>query len=171
MELRDEYKTACGGTVVLSQAAKEHLLAHADVGEILGEVLGQISLPQEWLVTETDLGRVVGLSSCVPAPYVGLDDPATFASRINRPRPSRVLVGAEKVSTSKVAVIARPEESGVFTLVTAWIGPLAPMEPGDATPGPEREASLDFWSNNALVWDPASAGEPAEMTWRQVLDL
>lgn len=173
MNIRDEYKTVCGGIIKIPSETKEHLLVHPEVGELLEEVLGQLRLPENggFLARSEDLGRPVGLSACVPAPRVGMDDVATFASRINRPRPSRVLVGAEKVPTSEVTLIAAPEGAGVYTLITAWVGPLAPKEPGDAEVGPERDASLDFWSNNALVWDPATAGEPQALSWRQVLKM
>ncbi len=177
--------TGNGVIINIPAATRDHMLAHPDVGDLLEEAAGLLVLNGEFLAKSVNLGRQVGLSACVPAPRIGLDDPATFVVRVNRPRPSRVLVGAEMVPTSEVSIIARPTEAG-YELITAWIGPLAPREPADflyTEEGARLEAvpaasvrglleSLDFWSRYALVFDPGVAtGEPFTSTWRAVLGL
>lgn len=169
-----EHKTACGGTIVIPRKAEDHLRAHPEVLEILPEVIGKVSLPQDgsFLAEAVEMGRCVGVSGRVSTPAIGLDEPATFAQRVGRTRPSRVIVGVEGPEVSTVVVLAFPsrEEKGTYVLVTSWVGDLAPKEPWDATPGEFQEA-LAFWSSNALVWDSAVMSEPFESTWAEVLGL
>lgn len=169
-----EYQTACGGRIFVPFKTKEHLRAHPEVQEILAEAIGKVSLPQngEFLATEVEMGRVVGLSGCVETPRIRTGDQAFFAQRIGRDKPSRVVVG-EGEETTKVVLLAfvAQEEQGKYILVSSWLGSLAPKEPWDPniTSQKEFQKSLDFWSSHALVYDSEVMGEVFESTWEAVL--
>lgn len=172
MEIPSTLTTRTGGTITVPPETLAHLEAHPDVGALIEEAVGLLdSSSGAFIATDVDMGREVGLSACVPAPRLELDTEATFALRVNRPRPSRVVVGAEKVPTSRVAIIAAPTGGGTYRLITAWVGPLAPKEPGDASPGAEFDQSFNFWSSHALIWEAETAASPVTSTWREVLGL
>ncbi|RLG28193.1 hypothetical protein DRO03_10405 [Methanosarcinales archaeon] len=173
-ERKMKKKTACGGTIVVPRKAQEHLRAHPEVQKILAEAVGKVSLPRngEFLAVEVEMGRVVGLSGCVKAPRVEIDDLAFFAQRIERKTPSRVVV-SEGEPTTKVVVLAfaSREDKRTYILVTSWVGSLAPKEPWDRNirNNEEFRESLDFWSSHALVHDPAVMGEVFENSWGEIL--
>lgn len=172
--LKNSYITRCGGILLVPARTREHLEAHPEVGGFLEEVASLLELPRDgsFLAAEIDLGRIIGRSGAVEAEEVGLDEPATFALRVGRRKPSRVAVGAvgPEVSTFVVLAFASKEEVGTYVLITSYAGTLAPKEPWDAVPGREREESLTFWGRTALVWDPATCGAPFVSTWRQVIE-
>lgn len=171
--LRDEYRTACGGRIVLPPKTKEHLVAHMEVGGLLEEVAGLLTLPRDgsFVAREVDLGRVVGRTGCVTADPAGFTGQATFANRVGRRKASRVVVGVQGPEVSTVVVLAfAGQESATYVLITAYVGALAPKEPWDASPGTERDESLRFWGENALVYDPAVMGEPFASTWQEIIN-
>ncbi len=163
--------TKNGRTIHVPAETIEHLAAHPDVTSVIEEAAGLLVLTGAFCAQDVDMGRPIGLSGCVPATRLGLDDTATFALRVNRPRASRVAVGVEKVPTSRVAFIAAPLPDGSYRLITSWVGELAPKEPGDASPGAEFDQSFEFWSTHALVYDEETCGPVLETTWREVLGL
>ena len=170
-----KYVTACGGTIVVPCKAEEHLRAHPEVREILAEAIGKVSLPSsgEFLATEVNMGRVVGLYGCVEAPRIKVDDRAYFAQRIGRDKPTRVIPGARGVETTKVVVLAFPArgETGKYVLVSSWVGSLGHKEPWDANIQSQEEyqKSLDFWCSHALVHDSEVMGSVFESTWEEIL--
>lgn len=164
-----ELRASSGHVIVIPEETVEHLKAHPDVWDVLKEAVGLLVLDGSFCAKDVDLGRVIGKSGCVPASKISVDEVTTFALRTNRTRPSRVVV-ADKVDTSKVSIIAAPKDESTYTLFTAWIGELAPKEPGDAASEAEREGSLAFWTSHALVWDAETCGEIFETTWEQVLE-
>lgn len=171
--LRDFYRTKCGGRLMLTAKAKEHLVAHPEVGDLLDEVAGLVELPRDgsFLVRAVDLGRLVGRSGCIPADRVGAEGKAKFALRVGRRKPSRVVIGALGPEVNTVVVLAfAGREPGTYALITAYVGALAPKEPWDATPGIEREQALEFWGKNALVYDPEVMGEQFESTWQDIIN-
>ena len=173
MALRSSYRTKCGGVLVLPPKTKEHLVAHPEVGGLIEEVAGLIELPRDgsFVAKEIDLGRTVGRSGCVSATTVGPESNATFALRAGRRKPSRVAVGTIGPEASTVVVLAfAGREPATYVLITAYVGELAPKEPWDAEPGPEREDSLAFWSSHALVWDGEVMGKPFTSTWSEVIN-
>ncbi len=170
-----KYVTACGGAIVVPRKAEEHLRAHPEVREILAEAIGKVSLPRDggFLAIEVEMGRVVGLSGCMEALRIKVDDQAYFAQRIGRDKPTRVLPGARGVETTKVVVLAFPArgEAGTYVLVSSWVGTLAPKEPWDANIRSQEEfqESLDFWCSHALVHDSEVMGPVFESTWEEIL--
>ena len=172
MSLRDSYRTKCGGRLVLPPKTQEHLAAHPEVGGLLEEVAGLLELPRDgnFLAREVDLGRVVGRSGCVPADPVGVDGQATFALRVGRRKASRVVVGVGPEVRTVVVLAFAGREPATYVIVTAYVGVLAPKEPWDAAPGPEREQSLAFWGANALIHDPVVMSEPFESSWQEIIN-
>lgn len=161
------------GTMVIPQTAKDHLQAHPEVLGLLPEALGRLDLPQgAFLVAGIEMGRIVGRSGAIETTPIRPDEPAMFAQRIGRRKPSRVVVGVLGPECSVVTVVARPSrDPGVYLLVTAFIGSPAPKEPWDNFSSPdEAQAALDFWSRFALVHTPDVMGEPFTSTWKQVLE-
>ena len=174
MALRDQYRTKCGGVLVLPPKTKEHLVAHSVVSDLLEEVAGLLELLRDgsFVAREVELSRVVGRSGCVSATAVGLEGEANFALRVGRRKASRVAIGVEGPEASTVVVLACADKAvkGTYVLITAYVGALAPKEPWDAAPGPEREASLAFWGSHALVWDPEVMGEPVTANWSAIIN-
>lgn len=170
------YKTACGGMIVVPPKAEDHLRAHPEVLALLPEAIGRVELPKDgsFLATEVEMERVVGRSGCVPMDAsCGLDGLASFAFRVGREKPSRVVMHLEGDTTTKVVVLAfaSKESTRTYVLVTSFVGELAPKEPWDRNirSQEERQESLDFWCSNALTWDSSVMGEPFASTWRRVL--
>ena len=173
-----EFKTACGGMILVPPKAQEHLRAHPEVGKLLAEAIGQLLLPPrgKFLAVEVEMGRVVGRSGCVPTAPIGPRDSGAFALRVGRERPSRVIVGVEGPETTKVVVLAFParEEARTYVLVTSYVGVLAPKEPWDRRLAPgssQHHESLDFWCSHALVYSPEVMGEVFASSWDEVLSL
>ena len=169
-----EFKTACGGRVIVPQKAENHLRAHPEVEGILAEAIALVRLPRDdaFLSAEVEMERIIGRSGCVSTPPISPSDWSFFAQRIGRERPSRIVIG-EGEETTKIVVLAFASrgETRTYVLVTSWVGSLAPKEPWDPmirTQG-ERQESLDFWCSHALVWDPAVMLNPFESSWGEVL--
>jgi hypothetical protein len=166
------YRTACGATIELSEKARRHLDAHPDVLDILHEAIGKIQLrnrPHQEI--EVDLGRAVGISTCIKTTAIRADEQAQFALRKGRQFPSRVITGVTGSPTSKAVVIVRQLGRYQFDLVTAWIGSLAKKEPWDRnikSPAQFQEC-LDFWCNHALLHDPDTMGHVFQGTWEQIV--
>jgi hypothetical protein len=167
------YRTACGATIELTERSRQHLAAHPDAFDILPEAIGKLRLPrQSHSEMEVDMGRIVGITTCISTPTIAPDDKTFFALRNGRQLPSRVITGSLGTPTSKVVVIAKKEQSGRNFLVTAWIGVLAKKEPWDRfIKGPHQfQECLDFWCSRALVHEPETMGPVFESTWKQILD-
>lgn len=168
----NSYRTACGVNIDVTERSHQHLKAHPEVLDILPEAIAKIRLPrQPHAEMEVDMGRIVGVSSCVSTPSIGPDDQTLFALRTSRQFSSRVITDSLGTPTSKVVVIAKRDQVGRIFLVTAWIGGLATKEPWDRfIKGPEQfKDCLDFWCSHALVHDPVTMGPVFQSTWNQVL--
>ncbi len=173
MQLRDQYVTKCGGFLVVPPRTKEHLLVHPEVTQLLEVAARRVILPIDgsFLARAVDLGRPVGYSGCVESEAVGETKQATFAIRTARRKASRVVVGVKGSIVNTVVILAfqAREVTNTYVLVTSYVGDLAPKEPWDTLPGPEREASFAFWSEHALVYDGAVMGEPFQSTWGEII--
>ena len=169
------YDAADGGSIVVLPHAQVHLSAHPDVVGLLAEAIGRITLPRHGAFVEiaVEMGRVVGRSGCVATAPILPADVATFALRMRREKPSRVMVGVEGPASTTVVVIARPLKAlGEYALVTSFIGTLPMKEPWDRAlrPGsPGARASLDFWCCNALVYDPEVMAPTFESSWNSIM--
>jgi hypothetical protein len=155
--------------VIVTKSGVHHMIAHPIEDNILHEAFGLLTLSRMdnkfWKGT-VDLGRIVGLEGRVAVPTVGVDEPTTFAHRHNRKRASHCSV-AEAQETSQITVVLRrgSNTNNAF-FVSAWCGTAADKEPTNLN----DRVPLDFWCNNALIWNDRSFYEPPfTSTWREVL--
>lgn len=174
--IQNFYTTKDGRIIVVTDETREHMKAHPEVENILEEVLLNVELPQDKSVygKEIDMGRVVGKSACVKLKKISLSEKSCFALRINREKASHVILDTEGDSTSKVIVWARFDENfNQYILRTAYIGNLAPAEPWDKSLKTEtqKQESLDFWCEHALLYQKDVMGEPFESTWEEILKI
>lgn len=172
MKLERTYKTATGETINLNDGTLEHLRAHPEAGELLGEAIALVKIaPVATFVMQTlDMGRIIGHSGLIEAPEVRPDETATFALRLGRDIPSRVVVGVEKPETELFTVLAYYHAGDKqWNLITGFAGPGAPKEPTDRSLVHGNEAELKFWCRHALVHEE-EWGEPFESTWNQVVE-
>jgi len=171
-----KYQTADGGTIVVPPKAQEHLRAHPEVDVVLGEAIACITLPRrgEFLAIAVEMGRVVGRSGCVPTAPIHPSEPATFALRVGRDKPSRVVVGVEGPEATTVVILAFADkrDARTYVLITAFVGDLAPKEPWDRSMvrgSAEHREALAFWCSHALIWSPDVMGDPFESSWSKIL--
>lgn len=174
--LQREYKTACGGRIVVPRSRAEHLRAHPEVIPHLPEAIGRVQLPDggAFLRVAVEMGRLVGPSGLVETTPIRLDEPALFARRLERDQASRVVVGEVGPEVSTIAVLAFADERDprTYVLITAFFGDTrAPKEPWDRNirDQAEKEESISFWLGHALVWDADTMSAPFESTWAEVL--
>lgn len=171
---KEGYRTTCGGVILLRASAEEYYATHPEATTLLEEAAQQVVLPTDGrrLEVQVDLGRPLGLAGLVETPAIGLDTPTTFAQRLNREGPSRMVEVAEaelpQVSTF-VIVAESTEAAGIYKLVTAYVGVVAPGEPWDTTIHKGDDRSLPFWMSHALVWKP-TMGSIFTSTWRVELE-
>ena len=175
MKIHNSYGTRNGGRILVPPERQQHLAAHPEIGNIIGEAIAQIVLPTDGSIFwgEIDLGRIVGTCGCVKARQIESIDPTTFALRKARAKPSRVAVGAEPAPCSTVVIRALPtDDPHTYMLYTCYVGIKAPLEPWDpelvGQPEAAREA-LEFWCSHALVHDPSVMGLPFTTSWTEIL--
>jgi hypothetical protein len=173
----NQYRTACGGTINISQQTQNHLIAHPDVVEHLHTAICKLRLPvvPKEIAEEIDVGQIIGRLGIKNTAPLQIRESALFSIRANRELPSRIASAAEsREDTSKIVVIARPSLiENQYELITAWIGVLAMKEPWDKSiAGPlEFQECLSFWSANALVYDASCMGPVFESSWQDVLTI
>ena len=123
-----------------------HLKAYPLLGELLPLALNQItSDARDFLLSEVDMGKVVGKSICVATT---MSDQIIFAQRPNRKGLTRFVESREPEECSKIAVILKKAD-GYYVLLSAFVGGPTPPEPWDKFASPE---SLPFWNSHALIW-------------------
>lgn len=171
--LKEELLTKCGNIIHINQKARRHLTAHPETADLLEEAVSLLALPTDssgFCRQEVCMGRIVGKNSCIKTkPINGLMN-ATFAIRSGRNIASRVVVGVEKPDCDIMSILAFMRDDKWF-LITAYVGPLAPREPHDASlrNNPKAfEEAMDFWCCHALVHDN-SWSVPFAATWRQIV--
>ena len=95
---------------------------------------------------ETDMGRVVGVSSLVETDTT---DDIAYAKRLNRDTYTRFTKNREPQPSSIVTIAIKPIDEETYELSSAWIGPVGYSFPDDPNAVPE---SREYWENHALVW-------------------
>lgn len=144
--------SADGEPVYMNGRTLAHMKAHSDVEmSLVGEAVGMSLLRgAEVIFGATDMGRVIGTSSCVPSQ--GLE--VTYVTRPHRAG-ATPFVHAEPVPTSLLTWGAFRNEQREWILITAYYGAKAPREPWDPniSSEEEREASGAFWSTHALCFE------------------
>lgn len=172
MSLKSQYTTANGRTIFVTPSARHHLAAHPEVSAVLEEAMLRLDpIAGRFLRREVDLGRVLGRSGCVETRPIAFDEPALFAQRIGRQKPSRVIVGAPGPECRTVVIIAQPNpKRDGHNLMTAYVGTLAPREPWDPSLRPsEKITSVKFWCRHALVYDESVMDPPERASWKDIL--
>jgi hypothetical protein len=163
------FPTGSNLNVIVTQSGVEHMIAHPIADHILHEAFQLLTLSSMdskfWKAT-VDLGRIIGFDGRVPVPTIGIDEPTTFARRHSRKRPSHCAVAAPQETPHITVVLRRGRHSSDAFFVSAWSGTSAAAEPSNLN----DSANLDFWCNNALIWnDQAFKEQPIISTWREVL--
>lgn len=122
---------------------------HESVLPHLSTALTQIEgLGRKFLIEEVDFGRQIGETICVAT---GLGDEIVFAQRPKRFGLTRFVKNRKSETCSSVVVILKAgEQTGVYVLITAYIGRKAEPEPWDRN---ATASALEFWNSHALVWD------------------
>jgi len=129
-----------------SSHASTHFDDTPGLMEIIKEIIPTLTPTEDWVRTDVDTGREIGLSDLVKT---DAEDETLYAKRPHREQYARFVKNRKPVSTSFVTVDLRKESDGTYNLYTAFVGELTPSFPG-GNYLPER--SKEFWSNHALVW-------------------
>jgi hypothetical protein len=120
---------------------------HTSDMELLAEAISRIETNgRQFLVTELDMGRIVGATHCVETD--GTDD-IYYETRPGRRGPSRMVRNRKPEPCSHMVVILKKEDMGRFyILITSFVGKMAEPEPWDRNATPRSES---FWANHALI--------------------
>jgi hypothetical protein len=161
-----KFPTEDGQLVFIGQSSIEHMAAHPIAEELLLEAIWNAKLSKNRPVTKVDMGRIVGRDGKIVTHPIRTDQPALFARRHNRTRPSRCVVELGEETQFITMVTRKGDDYDSYFFISAWPGTPAHMEPR----GRNDWAALDFWGNHALSWDPELfIEEPFESTWDAVL--
>jgi hypothetical protein len=144
---------------VVVDAANSHVATHPTVLAVLPEALGQIGGGDEQIVTEVDLGRVIGENIRVATSDA---DEIVYAQRTGRRGLTRFVKNREPEDCTSVVVILRKITGGAYVLVTAFIGTHCPAEPWDQKYADKE--SVPFWNSHALIWGAEEVVEDTETT-------
>ena len=161
--------------ILVPKKTIEHLEAHKEVFNVLKEALDRAKkeiVKQDYpeiLVTGIEFDTIVGKSGAKKVKYIDFEEETTFALRIGRPYPSRVVLG-EMIDCNIVTVIAKKIDSNTYELLTAFIGKPALREPWDELTPTELEESLKFWSEYALIYDPEIMGPIGLSSFKEILE-
>ena len=120
-------------------------------GDLLGTVVSRVRLAGLPFVREqVDFGKEIGRTICVTTTAA---DHIIFAQRPGRGGKSRFVTDrqGEPCSTAVAMFLRMEDRPNSYLLITAFIGSLPEPEPWDRK---ATEASRDFWSSHALIWDP-----------------
>jgi len=120
---------------------------------LLNEVLGKIRLgPQSFVKTITDMGRVIGNSTCVGTTSA---DKVQFAQRLGRRGLTRFVLNRESEACSTIVTVfkKRDDMDNSYILLTAFIGGECEPEPWDLNATSNSKA---FWNTHALIWGEES---------------
>lgn len=142
-------KTADGVEVKIDS---EHMRQHANVLPFLKEIIPNMTVADKggFIKTSIDMGRVIGVSDCVPTTQY---DDIVYAQRVGRPGKTRFVKNRNPQPSSHVAVVMK-RVGDKFKLLTSFIGQVAEKEPFDKSIRTDEEfmQSKHFWDNHALVW-------------------
>jgi hypothetical protein len=126
--------------------AATHFKDEPGLRELVIEVLEQTVTTDEYMWFETDMGRVVGMTSLVETDD---SDDIIYAKRLNRDSYTRFTRSRQPQPCSIVTVAMTPLNDDFYELDSAWIGTVGHSFPD--TPGAADE-SREYWSRHALVW-------------------
>jgi hypothetical protein len=145
------------GTPVFTKKGPNHLASHPEVAALVPEVLATLTVADftgRDLNKVVDLGRVVGISTCVETTD---GDAIVFARRRGRKDGcTRFVRNREGNPTSTVVVRLFLNDQGLVALMTAFVGADAPAEPCSPSGRKDRgtwKSACTFWQSHALCWD------------------
>lgn len=139
--------------IIVSEKTMEHMAAHQGVNmDLVAEAVAKIKYEGPFLITEVDLGRVIGTTNCV---RIRPGDEVEYLYRKNRAGKTPFVKGRDGEDTTKIVIgiCDDQDNDGIPTLFTAFYGVLAPREPWDARSEEEKAECEAFWSTHALTWD------------------
>ncbi|KKT72308.1 MAG: hypothetical protein UW66_C0006G0004 [Candidatus Moranbacteria bacterium GW2011_GWF1_44_4] len=174
MEIKDEIITANGKTISIPEDTKKHLSAHPDVLEFLEEAISKTVVPEKAKYFEgaINLGRIIGESKLIETEKIMPNEKTTFAFRLERKYPSRVIKNEKGMLCDSVTIeIKFDNVKKEYYLSTAYVGFPCPYEPfyiSDET-SDEFKQALDFWCKHALVYDSVIMDSAFEASWDEVL--
>ncbi|MBL8160250.1 hypothetical protein JNJ66_07400 [Candidatus Saccharibacteria bacterium] len=123
--------TSANGLPVFYDPMGSHAATHfADTPQLKGlvqEILAGTVLDGPQMIFETDLGRIIGTTDLVVNEE---GDVIVYAKRKNRSEYT-LFNKSKGPQPSSVVTIFVKEIDGVYELITAWVGGVAPPFPGD----------------------------------------
>lgn len=123
-----------------------HVIENPNLLACIKEAIEKSDLEGEKVALQTDLGRSIGLTSCV---RTSDEDEIVYAKRIDREKYTRFVKNRKLVSTNHVVAILFKKPDG-YLLWSGWCGELLPQEP-DGQGGTRTKRS--FERTHALVFD------------------
>lgn len=123
-----------------------HLAKAPDLLDLVQECVGTITVDDDNVYLDKDMGRVVGLSQLVET---SPKDKVFYAKRVNYTTYTRFVCNREPQPTRYISIVLHRDGVGGFELWSAWLGPIAPQFPGDVF---ETSESKPFWRTHALIW-------------------
>ncbi len=123
-----------------------HFASNPDLRGLVKEIIQATLLTNEYMWFETDMGRIVGMSSLVETDN---SDEIVYAKRLNHTTYTRFTKSRKSQPSSIVTIALNPIKDQAYELTSAWIGPVGYSFPDDPAAAPESHL---YWENHALVW-------------------
>lgn len=136
--------------------ANSHYADHGFSKETMKEALAKITQVSQFEKHVVNMGRVVGVTTCVE---VSDKDRVIMAVRKKRFGPTPMVLGREPEPCKSVVIILKrgcDKEGVYFILITSFVGKGSEPEPWDKqlVPGsPEHKRAVQFWQTHALLFD------------------
>lgn len=108
------------------------------------EVISSLTLTDETVFIEKDLGRIIGTTDFVETTD---KDKIIYAKRANRDNYTRFTSSQTPQECSSLVVYLKRLNAETYELSSAWIGHSGPSFPGDENETPE---SKPYWNSHAL---------------------
>jgi len=156
--------------IIIYENTLVHLRQHLDVLEHLEKTISLISLNGKIYKDIIFFDTNIGFTGSSKTKETNMEDKIFVAKRNHRKIYSRVVI-VEPEPCSSIVIIARSTKNNEYALITAYIGTLSEKEINDKNLRPhERETSINFWKNNALIYDEKLFGTIKETTFENLLN-
>ena len=111
------------------------------------EVIETLNLTDDTVVIEQNMTRPVGYSERIKT----AEDDTIFYARLTKNAPfTRFVKNRQTVATKYITMRLARDADGNYELRNVWLGRTYPALPGDPE---ETEASKDYWSTHAVVFN------------------
>jgi len=135
--------------LIVSEAAKRHLLAHPGVEDLAHQVYNhhkKLGTLKPFTPLSLKFAEVVGYSECLQVERASDSDTILVQRRIGRNQWSRA-VESPPVASNNVVIIVGNNDN----LITAYVGDPAPREPWDKSMNDaQKSESVKWWRTHAL---------------------